>query len=271
MIGFSDGTFQEVSKISVPITSLSINRGYGAFEFFEVMNGKPFYGDRHMERFRRSLSLLKLKTDFDDRFPEIVRELIDSNDVPDFFIKIFVLPHEQEFDEFYKASMYAFPTEMPVYDSGIYEAGAHLVTKNHKRFIPGAKSTNYLSGQYWFNEFESSRTVDVLYHNGETVQETSRGNIFVVKNDQILTPEKDVLKGVTRSIVIDILNEQNLNFAETEVSLETLFEADEVFLSSTTKLIMPVTQIDDKIIGNGKPGLMTKQVMEEFRRIKKSY
>lgn len=271
MIGFDNGVFQEISKISVPITSLSVNRGYGVFEFFEVINGKPFYGERHIERFKRSLNILKLKTDFDNRFSEIIEELIDSNDFSDFYIKIFVLPHDQEFEGFYKASMYAFPTEMPQYNPELYEAGAHLITKKYHRFLSGAKSTNYLSGQYWFNEFKDDRTVDVLYHNGGTVQETSRGNIFVVKDGQLFTPEKDILKGVTRSIVLDILKEQNLSFSETDVSLETLFGADEVFLSSTTKLVMPVTQIDDNVIGKGEVGDVTLKIMAEFQKIKKSY
>ncbi len=271
MIGFNNGVFQELSQITIPVTSLSINRGYGAFEFFEVVRRRPFYGDRHFARFVNTMDILKLKTEFQDQLAEIVEELINCNEMDDFYIKLFALPHENNFSGFYEAALYVFPTLMPTYGASLYRDGAALVTKNFQRFLPGAKSTDYLAGQFWMNEQADPRVVDVLYHNGQTVQETSRGNIFVVKDGMVITPAENVLKGVTRGLVLEILNAEQIPHAVTNLGLETLHTADEVFLSSTTKHILPITTIDGQAVGNGKPGLFTQKIMAAFARLKAEY
>jgi len=271
MIGFDNGMFRELQVIAVPVTSISINRGYGAFEFFEVIHGKPFYGERHLERFDRSLRLLKLTIDFRARLPKIIEELIKHNHMEHAYIKMFALPHTQRSGDSYQAALYIFPTQMPKFDASLYKQGAKLALKEFRRFLPEAKSTNYLAGQFWADEITDARTVDILYHNGTSVQETSRGNIFVVKNGEIITPEENILKGITRSIVLDILREKQFSHQETEIGLEDLMTADEVFLSSTTKQIMPIVEIDGQTFGNGQPGTITRQIMEDFHRIREDY
>jgi branched-subunit amino acid aminotransferase/4-amino-4-deoxychorismate lyase len=271
MIGFDNGVFRELAEISIPITSLSINRSYGAFEFLEVINGKPFYGDRHLKRFLKTMAILKLTTKFDDQLKWILDELIERNKLTSSFVKLFVLPHEVKFDGICQAALYVFPTQMPDYPTSFYTDGVRLVMKQYHRFLPEAKSTNYLAGQYWMNEQTDQRVTDILFHNGETVQETSRGNVFAVKNGNVITPSKNVLDGVTRRVVIELLKEQGIPFKETELPIETLLTADEVFLASTTKHIMPVTTIDDRTIADGKPGKFTQKVMQAFQHHFRNY
>jgi len=271
MKGFQNGVYRELSEIGIPITSISINRGYGAFEFFEVINHKPFYGERHFARFRHSMHCLKLKTSFDDQLTQVVSELIDQNPFPDFYIKMFALPHDSFRDGNYEASLYIFPVFMPDYDQSLYESGAHLLLKNYLRFMPEAKSTNYLAGQFWCDEITDSQIVDVLFQSEGIVSETSRGNIFSVRNGTVTTPRQQILKGITRSIVIEILAGLGIPFEETTIRTGELLSADELFLSSTTKLILPVTQIDNTPIGNEKPGEITQKIMTEFQRIRESF
>ncbi|WP_163715480.1 aminotransferase class IV [Mangrovibacterium lignilyticum] len=271
MIGFNNGSYEEIDKIAVPITSLSVNRGYGAFEFFEIINHRPFYGERHLVRFRRSMELLKLYTDFDNDLQEIVNQLIQRNKIEHSYIKAFALPHDIAFEGTKKASLYVFPIDMPMYDPKLYTNGAQLILKKHRRFMPEAKSTNYLASQYWMDQEENKQVVDVLLHDGINIQETSRGNIFLVKDNTVLTPAEGVLKGVTRGLVIELLAEKGLLHAETDVSLSMLFSADEVFVSSTTKHIMPIIQIDDVVIGDGKPGPVTCKIREAFLRLRHDY
>ena len=178
MIGFNNGVFQDLSEINIPITSLSVNRGYGGFEFFEIVGGRPFYGDRHLTRFRHTLELLKLKISYDELLDEIIGDLIRRNHLEHAYMKLFALPHETIFGGGRPASLYVFPTDMPAFDSALYKDGAKLVLRNFRRFLPEAKSTSYLAGQFWIDEQADDRVVDVLFHNGHSVQETSRGNVF---------------------------------------------------------------------------------------------
>ena len=271
MIGFNNGVFQELSKINIPITSLSVNRGYGGFEFFEIIGGRPFYGDRHLNRFRHTLELLKLKILYDDRLDEIVGDLIRQNHLDHAYMKLFALPHETSFKGFREAGLYIFPTDMPAFDPVLYQEGAKLVLKNFRRFLPEAKSTSYLAGQFWMDEQSDDWVVDVLFHNGHSVQETSRGNVFVVKDNTVITPADDVLMGVTRGLVIELLAHHGFLHAEAEVSLALLNSADEVFLSSTTKHILPITKIDGRTVGKGSPGPVTLKVMQAFQDLKNSF
>jgi len=271
MIGFNNGLFQSVSEINIPITSISINRGYGAFEFFEVINGMPFYGARHFARFNHSLHILKLKTEYQSQLFTIVDEIVVRNNLKNTYIKVFVLPHEGIKNGFYKASLYVFPVEMPTFSNLLYTEGAALTTRNFQRFLPEAKSTNYLAGQFWMDEISDKKVVDVLYHNGKTIQETSRGNFFLVKDNMVITPDVNILKGITRSIVLDILPQTGLSFSKTKVPIHLLDEADEVFITSTTKQIMPVTRIDRISIGNGQPGPITQQLMAAFKKIRAEF
>ncbi|HNW50102.1 MAG TPA: aminotransferase class IV [Prolixibacteraceae bacterium] len=271
MVGFDNGTFRGLEQIGIPITSISINRGYGAFEFFEVINHRPFYGERHLARFRHSLDCLKLKTPFDDRLSELVGELIERTPLPNFYVKMFALPHQSFHDGHYDAFLYLFPTQMPVYNDLLYQHGAKLLLKEYERFMPEAKSTNYLAGQYWNDEIDNPQVVDVLYYHNGIIRETSRGNIFMVREGKVCTPGQLILKGITRSVVIDILADQGIPFEETDIPVDQLLHADEVFLSSTTKLILPVTQIEDHVIGNGEPGEMTRRIMTAFHKIKEAF
>ncbi|PTN04786.1 D-alanine transaminase/branched-chain amino acid aminotransferase [Mangrovibacterium marinum] len=271
MIGFNNGSYEPVATIGVPVTSLSINRGYGAFEFFEITGGRPFYGERHLARFRRSMQILNLKTDFDDQLEAVVAEVIRLSELQHAYLKLYALPHELNCNGRRQAALYVFPTEMPLFDPMLYKEGAKLVTHCHQRFLPEAKSTNYLPGQFWMDQEADPRVADVLYHNGRTVQESSRGNIFAVKDGAVITPAKDVLQGITRGLVLEMLPAMGILHTEAELSLELLYGADELFVSSTTKHILPVTQVDDKHIGSGKPGPVTCQIREQFMRLKYEY
>ena len=273
MTGYCDGIFLPVSEMTVPVTSLSVNRGYGAFEFFEVINGKPFFGELHLSRFENSLRLLRIDCGYEmDKVKFSILEIIDRNRMSSGFIKMFALPHFPVADQFYKASLYIFPVlQEPSYSKELYSKGAGIELRKFSRFLPEAKSTNYLSGQYWNDGFADSSVVDVLYYDDESVRETSRGNVFMVCNHELLTPSKGVLKGITRQIVLDYCQRAGLKSQLSLFSPEQLMAADEVFLTSTTKHILPIVEIDGKKLATGIPGPVTLQLMAELNTMRSQY
>lgn len=271
MIAFNNGKYQSLDEISIPITSLSINRGYGAYEFFEIINGKAFYGKDHLERFDETLRLLKLEIDFNNRLQEIVEELIRCNKLQNAAIKLLALPHDQNGKVPHRAHLYIIPISGWSYDQNLFENGAKLVTKQFQRFMPRAKSTDYLAGQFWNDQLTDPTIIDILFHNGQTILETSRGNIFVVKNGCVFTPAKNVLLGITRQVILEILKDLNINFSLTAISLNELLNTDEVFVCSSTKRVMPIVKIDGQIIGDGRPGEITKTLQQALQEIVNQY
>jgi branched-subunit amino acid aminotransferase/4-amino-4-deoxychorismate lyase len=256
-IGFNNGIYSKVSEINVPIDNLAIGRAYAAYEFFRVNKGKPFYLDRHLDRFFNSLKSLKYGIVYSrDDLKEIVDQLIVKNQSINYFLKIYAIPQNVA-NPSKPAWLYIIPAELTPFNNKMYQNGTSLLMKEYSRFLPEAKSNNYIASVFWQTEIEAIQAVDVLFVYNNQVFESSRGNIFIVKNGKVYTPDENILKGVTRSIVIDLMDEENIPYSIQAVSTNELLDANEVFLTSTTKLIMPIIKINDITIGSGLPGSVT--------------
>ncbi len=266
--GFLNGEYKTVGEIKIPIDNLAVNRGYGAFDFFGIHNGKPFYADRHIDRFFNTVSLLKLKIAYSKNdIAETVQKLIDINQIKGLYMKMFALPTELDHKPDSLSSVYIVPVDAPLYEKELYQKGASLITKAYTRFLPRAKSTNYLPMVYWYDEMEKKGAVDTLYLTGNIVRETSRGNVFIVKNNVIYTPEEEVLHGITRSVILEMLKKGKYSIRLEDFTIDQLQDADEVFLSSTTKKVMPIVKVDGKIIADGVPGELTQKLIEDFEKL----
>jgi branched-subunit amino acid aminotransferase/4-amino-4-deoxychorismate lyase len=272
IVGFNNGKFVTLSDITIPVDNIGVNRGYGAFDFFGVINNKPFYLERHLDRFFNSLTMLRLKISYSrEQVKELVEEVVRLNSATNFHIKLFALPLSTDATPSLDCGFYIVPVDASPFCNDVYLNGGTLITKEYMRFAPEAKSTNYLPLIYWYGEIAAAGAIDVLYHSNGTIKETSRGNIFIVKNNSAYTPESEVLKGITRSVVIDILKNNGVAITEKSVSLNELFSADEVFLTSTTKKVLPIVKIDEKVIGNGKVGALTLSLIKVFDNLQISY
>jgi branched-chain amino acid aminotransferase len=267
-LDFSAGSFQSTDAIYIKPDSTGANRGYGAFDFFGVINGIAFYLDRHLDRFFNTMNILRLSIALTkNEVKAIIEEVIQRNQHKDFHIKLFAYPTDNYLQKTIPADLFVIPLIVPVDPAFKYAEGVKLIMKEYQRFLPEAKSTNYLPLVYWQNGINDSGAVDVLYYSDGFIRESSRGNVFVVKANQVFTPGEQMLKGITRSVVMDILWDNSIAVKEKNISMEELFEADEVFLSSTTKKILPITKIDTQIIGNGKVGPNSKSVYDLFNQL----
>jgi D-alanine transaminase/branched-chain amino acid aminotransferase len=153
---------------------------------------------------------------------------------------------------------------MPKHDPKLYEQGTKLISYQYQRDLPEVKSTNYLMAVYLRTAMRQAAASDVLYHDGSFALETSRSNLFVVtQKGTLITPRERILKGITRKHLLKVATEL-MPVEERELGLEEVWQAQEVFISSTTKGAMPVRQIDDYIIADGKPGPITRLLRETF-------
>ena len=148
-------------------------------------------------------------------------------------------------------------TRLPERDPVPYRQGATLIAHRYQRDLPEAKTTNYLMAVYLGAAMRRAGAVDALYHDGERVLETTRSNLFVVTADGTLaTPGRDILAGVTRKNVLRSLDGV-IDVQVRDVSLDELWSAREAFITSTTKGALPIRQVDDRTIGEGRPGPLT--------------
>jgi branched-subunit amino acid aminotransferase/4-amino-4-deoxychorismate lyase len=129
--------------------------------------------------------------------------------------------------------------------------------------LSGIKSINYLSSITLREKLTADNAFDVLFHFKGKVLEVSRSNFFIVKNEILVTPDKDILMGITRESVIS-LAEPHFTVEERDLHVEELWEADEAFMTGTTKKVLPVVQVGEHRIGSGLPGPVTRKLMTMF-------
>jgi D-alanine transaminase/branched-chain amino acid aminotransferase len=154
-------------------------------------------------------------------------------------------------------------------DENKFEKGLKLVLHEYMRDAPDAKSINYLVGILARKKVVDRKADDVLYHKDGLVLELPRSNVFIVTKDEtIVTPATNVLHGITRKYVLEI-GAGNFKVEERDLQLEELRNAAEVFITSTTKRLIPIVAIDGIEIGNGKAGPVTRSLLTAFLEMEK--
>lgn len=255
-------------KATLRVNDLSIQRGYGIFDFFKTLNNKPIFLEDHLDRFYQSASILQLPVNYTrDELKALFRQLMEQNKMPDSGIRITLTGG-------YSADGYTITTPnliitqqaLPV-NQGQHATGIHLVTYPHQRQLHAAKSIDYLMA-VWLQFFvKQQEAQDVLYHQNNTVTECPRSNFFLVTaDDTILTPAHNILKGVIRKQVLE-LAAGRFAVEEKGIALQDIYQAKEAFITSTTKNILSVVKVDGQIIGTGIPGKMTTLLAEDLKKV----
>ncbi len=262
-----NGRQVEASDASIGLNDLAFLRGYGIFDFFLVRGGVPLFFDDYLARFARSARLLGLEPPLST--PELkqhIYALIEANGLPDAAIRLLLTGG-------YAADSYTPVTPnwiimehaMPQTPPEQHAQGIKLMTYRHVRELPEIKSTNYLTGIRIREALQRAGAPEVLYHDGQWVSESARSNFFILTRDGVLvTPHDGVLHGITRKQVLALAQQADIPVEERGIALSELSEAAEAFLSSTTKGVLPVVQIDDIRLGEGKPGPVSRQLSEAF-------
>ena len=260
---FINGNFVPFNQSAINVSDLSILRGYAVFDFFLVRNGVPPYLTFHMERLMNSVSLLKIELSYSkEELSEIILELIKRNNHGNSSVKIIVTGGLSE-DDFTLSSSSVIiinkPFEVPVTDAT--RNGGILITTNYQRDIPEAKTINYIRSVSLSRQLIEKNAVEVLFLDRNWVRECSRSNIYMVKDKVVYTPKSKILKGVTRRRILSL---EGFEVKEKDFKFSDLISADEVFITSTTKGVMPIRQIDSAVIADGRVGNVTKAIQRQI-------
>lgn len=262
---YANGTIMPWEKAQIHPMDLAFIRGYGIFDFFRVSGSKPVFLEHYLDRFINSARETHLTLDLSKKELEsIIYDLIEQNKMETGGFRM-LLSGGISPNHFSPArsSFFIFAEELAFPAAEKYEQGVKLLALEHIRPVAKIKTTNYAYPVWHSAIWKEKGAEDVLYHRDGLVSESSRSNFFIVKDQTLITPDSDVLEGITRRHVLDIANKVEVR----KVTLSEVFEADEAFITSTTKVLLPVVQIDDHIIGIGKPGPYTKNILEKFREL----
>jgi branched-chain amino acid aminotransferase len=148
--------------------------------------------------------------------------------------------------------------------SHYYTAGATLITADLPRFMPSVKSINYIPAILGQQQARAAGAVEALYCTAAgVISECTTANFFVVARGQLITPDQDVLAGITRNVTLELAADV-MDVTLRPIRRAELSTVDEAFITSTTKEIMPIVRVDDTPIGNGRPGPLTQRLASLF-------
>ncbi|NDK56193.1 aminotransferase class IV [Pontibacter fetidus] len=268
---YINGNIQPYGEAFLHISDLSIQRGYGVFDFFKVQNGRPVFLADYLKRFYESARLMELTVPLpESELTGIINELITINNLPLSGIKMILTGGYS--DNGYDPTVPNLiiqqqPLQLPTPE--MIAQGIKVITHEHVRELPSIKTINYTMGIRLINKIKQAAASDVLYQKNDVVSEFPRCNFFIVMQDNtIVTPPENVLLGVTRKNVL-ALAARKYKSEERTITIADIAQAKEAFLTSTTKRILPIVQVDDVVIGNGKPGAITQELLQDLIGLEK--
>ena len=257
-----NGSWKKASEVQVSVKDVGFLRGYGIFDFFRIMDAQPVFLSDHLDRFIRSASLMGLNlTHTKAELTSFIQELAAMSVDPCLGVKMVLTGGESSngFDPAEHANLWILPGVFQFADP---VKGMRLKSQVYVREMAEIKSLNYAFAIRNWSQVKASGADDLIYHTLEHgVSESSRSNLFYVKDGVIHTPADHILEGITRKHVIALAS-QHYSVKIGKCTLDDFLEADEVFTTGSTKRVVPILAIDDKVIGHGARGPVTKQLYE---------
>jgi branched-chain amino acid aminotransferase len=271
-IFYIDGEFVSAEEARIPATDLAVLRGYGVFDFTRTYHRRPFHLDAHLDRLYRSAEQVLLDIPWSKaEITDIVMETIARNpDYAECNVRIVVTGGESPdfLNPADRPRLLVLITPATIMPERAYAEGVYIVTVQMDRVLTGAKSINYIPAIIALRHARKQGALDAVYIDNEgRVLEGTTNNLFAFYGDTLVTPgDEHVLLGITRGIVLE-LAETAFTVEHRDITLDELYTADEIFLSSSVKEVLAVTRINDRTIADGRPGVRTQRLLEMFREI----
>jgi branched-chain amino acid aminotransferase len=266
-IYYIDGSFVSSDRAVIPVDDLAVLRGFGVFDLVRTYGGKPFFLKEHIERLRHSANEIGLHFPWSIKtLLDIVMETLRRNSHKESSIRMvvtggsspdFMTPQN-------KPRLLVLISPVPLLPKAWYTEGVKIITRMTERFKPGVKSINYIPATVALEEARQRGAVEALYlDRHDFVLEGTASNVFAFSGERLITPGRDILSGITRQVVLNVAKE-HFTVQIRDISRQELLSADEVFLTGTSKGVVPVIQVDETTIGNGKPGPLTRQLIKKL-------
>lgn len=276
---YLNGKFVPEEQATVSVFDHGFLYGDGVFEGIRAYDGRVFRLEDHVKRLFDSAQAIMLNIPLtEDEMCQAILETLKKNNLRDAYIRPIVSRGYGDLgldpNKCPKPSVIIIAVEWGAMYGDLYEVGLTAVSVSVRRnspdsLPPNIKSLNYLNNILAKIEanIKGGNEAIILDSRG-LVSEGSGDNIFVIKDGQISTPHTiNNLKGITRAAVMDLAEIRGNPIQEKELGLFDLYTADEVFVTGTAAEVAPVTKVDGRVIGTGKPGPITKELMAAFKEL----
>ena len=276
---YLDGKFVDSSEAKVSVFDHGLLYGDGIFEGIRLYSGNIFRLEEHLERLEYSAKAIMLDMPLTrDQLREATCETCRQNGLIDAYIRLVITRGVGDLGLAPwlcpKPTIFIIASKISLYPQEHYDNGLAIVTVPTRRISPAAlpptiKSLNYLNNILGKIEAKQFGALEAIMLNEQgSVAECTADNVFIVHKGAIITPgaSQGALKGITRDTVIDIAKELDVPLRETDMTRYDIWCADECFLTGSGAEVIPVSKLDGRVIGSGKPGPITQRVLAAFLR-----
>ncbi|MBT8207283.1 MAG: branched-chain-amino-acid transaminase [Acidimicrobiia bacterium] len=281
MLVYVNGKLVSKEDATVSVLDHGFLYGDGVFEGIRVYDGNIFRMEEHIVRLYESAKTLALEIPLTpEEMTQATLDTVAANGKRDAYIRLIVSrgPGDLGIDPHNctAPSVIIIVGDITLYPPELYETGIELITSSVPRIPiqcldPRIKSLNYLNNILAKIDARRAGVPEALMLNlNGRVAECTADNIFIVKNGKLETPDlmQGALGGVTRAAVLDLAREAGIETVEAILGLHDIYNAEECFLTGTGAEVMPVVGVDGRRIGDGKPGMMTYDLLRRFRELR---
>ena len=265
-----NGKIRAASEARVSLFSPALFSSFGVYESVEVVEGVPFHIHDHLSRLAGSADMIELSLPYSIHdIASWVNQLVQENGSRDCLLRIIALGVTQAEDE---ALVAILPQPLNRFPDSLYQKGVPVITYEGSRAMPACKSLNTLVNYLARRQAIRSGVHEAILCADGEMTEGSRSNIFAVCHDEIRTPPSDrVLSGITRDITIRLALDAGYRVSQAPVSLRDLPHFSEFFITSTSMHIVPIVRVGDAVVGEGRVGTTTRDLMDRFDQYHRSY
>ncbi len=273
---FVEGRFVPVGEARVPILDWGFLRSDATYDVAHVWRGSFFRLEDYLDRFERSMEHLRLSPPYDrSEIRDILVECVRLSGLRDAYAEVICtrgIPRPGSRDpRECENRFYAFAVPFIwIADSEKQERGLHAVIGSKQRIAPESVDPT-VKNYHWLDletglleSYDRGGETVILVDAEDNVVEGPGFNVFAVRNGTIFTPDRGVLEGITRKTIIELAVEGGIPLEARPVPADELRRAEEIFLSSTAGGVIPVTTVDSEVVGDGKPGPLTRQLREAY-------
>jgi len=283
LIIYKDGEYLPEEQATVSVFDHGLLYGDGVFEGLRAYHGRVFKLHEHLVRLYESAKTIGMEVPMTmPEMQEMVLETFRRNQLRSGYGRLVITRGKGDLGldprKCAVPTIFFIAASITLYPDEFYENGLKLITVSTRRNAADTvnarvKSLNYLNNIYAKMEANLAGVPEaIMLNNGGYVAEATGDNVFIVKRGVLITPptHMGILEGVTRNTVMDMARDMGIPVQENVFSLHDLYNADECFLTGTAAEVIPTVNVDGRIIGDGKPGKMTWQLIDAFHELTKT-
>ncbi|MCW5599530.1 MAG: D-amino acid aminotransferase [Nitrosomonas sp.] len=275
---YLNGKFLPIEQAYIPVLDRGFIFGDGVYEVIPVYSRKPFRLTDHLSRLQHSLDGIRLKNPHnDEQWRELLEQVIACNEGEDQYLYLHITRGVAKRDHAFPAgispTIFIMSNPLPAPPQEMLQKGIPAITARDNRWGRcDIKAISLLPNVLLRQLAIDSGAMETILLRDDYLTEGAASNIFIVKNDVLLTPPKShlMLPGITYDVVLELAQDHAIPYEIRAVSEQEIRLADEILLTSSTKEVMPIVSLDGKPVGTGEPGPIYKQLSQCYQQYKAS-